>query len=102
MVWVLLVYVVASNGYAAAPSVTSSFHGATFTTRDECSAAARSVAISTSPGTDDVAKSGLILVCAPAQPQPDPAPAAEIIAPAPLQQQLFPPPPPLPAKHPRH
>jgi hypothetical protein len=97
MLWVLLVYVVASNGYAGSPSVTSSFHGATFATNEACAAAARGVTLYTAPGTDDVAKSGLILVCAPMQPPPEPAPppppAAVVV---PMQQSPFPPYPPYP------
>ena len=99
MVWMLLVYVVASNGYASTPTLAPGFHGATFATIDECAAAARKATSYATPGTDDVAKSGLILVCAPASPQPEPAapaPPTQVFVPMPQSAYpSYPPPPPL-------
>lgn len=109
MLWMLLVYVVAANGYAGAPAITSGAHGATFATREECDEAARKVTSYAAPGTDDIARSGLIMVCAPVlppePPPPPPAPATVVIPPpqpAFPAYPAFPPPPPMPAKHPRH
>jgi len=104
MLWMLLVYVVASNGYASAPTITPSFHGATFTTSEECNAAARKVSLYSTPGTDDIAKSGMILVCSPAQADPPPpAPPAPIVVQVPQSMPptypSFPPPPPLKPPH---
>ncbi len=65
MVWMLLVYVVVSNGFNSPPSVTPSFHGATYASKEECTAAAASVSVLTAPGTDDISKVGLVTVCAP-------------------------------------
>ncbi|MEJ0026706.1 MAG: hypothetical protein WDN01_11820 [Rhizomicrobium sp.] len=104
MLWILLVYVVASNGYSGAPALASSYRGATFATKEECVAAARQVVSFVSPGTDDVAKTGLVMVCAPTQPPPpEPPPPVEVIAPVPppAPQPAFPPYPP-PPKRPRH
>jgi len=106
MVWILLVYVVASNGFSGTPAVAPSFRGTTFATKEECTAAASQVASVASPGLDDIAKTGLFMVCAPsAPPPPDPPPPVEVIAPVqpaqPLAQPAFPPYPP-PPKRPPH
>lgn len=98
----LLVYVVASNGYSSEPTLASSFHGATFATGEECAAAAHKVTSYSTPGTDDVAKSGLILVCAPAQPEPvAPAQPTQVLVPMPQPPYSLFPPAPL-DKHPSH
>lgn len=104
MLWMLLVYVAVANGYASTPTLAPSFHGATFATSDECQAAARKVTSYATPGTDDIAKSGLILVCAPASPQPEAAaPPQPTTVYVPVQQPLFPAYPPVPlAKQPNH
>jgi hypothetical protein len=71
MLWILLVYVVASNGYAGQPVISPSFHGATFATKDECATAAKTVAIYPALGeSDDIGKTGLVTVCAPVLPAP--------------------------------
>jgi len=91
MLWMLLVYVVASNGYASNPTVSSSFHGATFPTKEACLAAAQSVAIYAPAATEDISKSGVVTVCAPAQPPlPPEPPPAQASAAAPMQQSPFP------------
>jgi hypothetical protein len=77
MLWMLLVYVVASNGFNAAPAVSPSFHGATFDTKEDCEVAARTVSLSTSPGVEDVAKATLLTVCAPVRPPPTEAKLAQ-------------------------
>jgi|ERR1700733_2586574 len=95
MLWMLLVYVLASNGYNGAPALSPSFHGATFATKQDCEAAARTVTLYASPGADDVSKTALVTVCAPILPPP--APSETKPAQPPVQQEpqypLFPPPP---------
>ncbi len=103
MVWIMLVYVVASNGYSGTPAIAPGFRGATFASKQECTAAAAQVASVTSPGAEDIAKAVLIPVCAPAPPPaPEPPPPVEVIAPAqPAQapaQPAFPPYPPPPKR----
>ena len=92
MLWMLLVYVVAANGYAGPPVITPSFHGATFPTKDECLTAARAVEMP-APGkeVDDIAKAAVITVCAPAQPAPPPSSAAQASADPVQAQDPFPP-----------
>lgn len=74
MLWMLLVYVVASNGYQGQPTLTPSFHGATYPTKEDCEAAARTVNAYPAAGLEDIGKVGLYMVCAPTNPPP-PAPA---------------------------
>ncbi len=69
MLWMLVIYVVAANGYAGPPVITSSFHGATYATKDECATAAKTVGLYPSV-PDDIAKVGLVAVCAPVSPAP--------------------------------
>jgi hypothetical protein len=90
MLWMLLVYVVASNGYASNPVISGSFHGATFATKEACMAAAATVSASATPGTEDVAKSGVVTVCAPAQPPPPDPPPVQALSSVPMQQSPFP------------
>ena len=90
MLWMLLVYVVASNGFNGNPSISSSFHGATFATKEACLAAAATVTVYSPPGTDDVTKSGLVMVCAPAQPPPPDAAPTQALSATPMQQSPFP------------
>jgi hypothetical protein len=93
----LLIYVVASNGYNGQPSLSSSFHGATFPNKEACEAAAHTISTYSTPGTDDIAKAGLITVCAPVLPIPTSPRAAE----PPAEQPQFPsfPPPPKHVSH---
>jgi hypothetical protein len=104
MLWILLVYVVASNGYTGTPALAPGYRGATFATKADCLAAAREVASVASPGMDDIAKTGLVLVCTPTQPPPPPeaAPPVEVITPAPQPAQPSFPPMPPPPKRLRH
>ena len=90
MLWMLLVYVVAANGYAGNPVISSGFHGATFATKEACLTAAATVGVYAPTATDDIAKSGVVTVCAPAQPPPPDAPPAEALASPPMQQSPFP------------
>jgi hypothetical protein len=96
MLWMLLIYVVASNGYNGQPALSSSFHGATFPNRESCEAAARTLSTYSTPGTDDIAKAGLITVCAPVLPSPpvlvSPKPATELPTEQQPQFPSFPPP----------
>jgi hypothetical protein len=94
MLWMLLVYVIASNGYNGQPSLSSSFHGATFPTKEACEAAARTVSTYSTPGTDDIAKAGLITVCAPVLPPPPVPTPSKAAAEVPVYQSPFPPLPP--------
>ena len=71
MLWMLLVYVVAANGYAGSPVITPSFHGATFATKDECATAAKTVGVYAEL-TDDLGKVGIVALCAPVLPTPVP------------------------------
>jgi hypothetical protein len=87
MLWMLLVYVVAGSGFNVQPTLAPSFHGATFQTKEECEAAARTLSTYATPGLDDFAKVGLFTVCAPVLPPPPAPPKAE---PAPAQQPMFP------------
>ncbi|MEI9888967.1 MAG: hypothetical protein WDN08_21190 [Rhizomicrobium sp.] len=96
MLWMLLVYVIGSNGYAGQPVMTSSFHGATYPTKAECAAAASSVGLyKSSSEVDDIAKVGLVLVCAPVSPAPV-APPPQAAAEPVQSQSPFPPYPPAP------
>jgi hypothetical protein len=101
MLWMLLVYIVAGNGYNGQPSLSPSFHGATFQTKEDCEAAARTVSTYATPKLDDIAKYGMITVCAPVLPPPPPPPAPKA-APEPVPQQslfpLYPPPKRTPAR----
>src|SRR5580658_7363771 len=99
MLWILLVYVVAANGYAGQPTLAPSFHGATYPTKEACAAAARTVELyKSSAEVDDIAKVGVITVCAPVLPIP-PAPAPQASADPVQSQDPFPPyPPALPPK----
>jgi hypothetical protein len=106
MIWIMLVYVITSNGFNSTPSIAPGFRGATFATKEECTAAAAHVVSIPSAGSDDVAKTSLLMVCAPTQPPaPEPPPPAEVAAPAqpvqaPVQptQPAFPPYPPPPKR----
>jgi hypothetical protein len=92
----LLIYVVATNGFNGQPSLSSSFHGATFPNKEACEAAARTIGTYSTPGTDDIVKTGLITVCAPVLPPPPiPAPPKAVAEPPAAQPQFpsFPPPP---------
>ncbi len=90
MLWMLLVYVVASNGYASNPVISGSFHGATFATKEACMAAAATVSSYAPPSTEDVAKSGIVTVCAPSQPPPPDPPPPQALSEVPAQQSPFP------------
>lgn len=93
MLWMLLVYLVASNGYQGQPTLTPSFHGASYPTKEDCEAAARTVSSYASSGTEDIGKVGMFMVCAPVNPPPvQPAPQASA-APDPSPAfPLYPPP----------
>jgi hypothetical protein len=92
MLWMLLVYVIASNGYNGQPSLSSSFHGATFPNKEDCETAARTVGLYEAKGTEDIGKAGLIVVCAPVLPPPPPPPPAppKATAEAPAAPSPFP------------
>ena len=98
MLWMLLVYVIAANGYAGNPAISGGFHGATFPTKEACMTAAASVASYSPPGADDIAKSSVVTVCAPAQPPPPDPPPPQALSAVPMQQSPFPTYPPAPAR----
>jgi hypothetical protein len=84
----LLVYVVASNGYQGQPTLTPSFHGATYPTKEDCEAAARTVDAYPAANLNDIGKVGLYTVCAPVNPPPPP-PVKSAEQPAPQPQPGF-------------
>ncbi len=90
----LLVYLVASNGYQGQPSLSPSFHGATYPTKEDCEAAARTVTSYPAPHLDDVGKIGMFMVCAPVNPPPSPVALAKPLASTPEEPTfpLYPPP----------
>jgi hypothetical protein len=94
VLWMLLIYVVAGNGYNSQPSLSPSFHAATFQTKEDCETAARAVGTFASPHMDDITKFGIITVCAPVlPPPPPPAPAAAPppkVTPSAVPDPLFP------------
>jgi hypothetical protein len=91
----LLIYVIAGNGFNTQSSLSSSFHGATFQTKEDCETAARTVSSFATPPTADFTKYGIIMVCAPVDPPPvTPAPSPKEVTPAPAPEPLFPPYPP--------
>lgn len=99
MLWMLLVYLIASNGYQGQPSLSPSFHGATYPTKEDCEAAARTVSSYPAPHLDDVGKVGMFMVCAPVNPppvEPDPPKPTASTSPEPAFP-LYPPP-----KRPKH
>jgi hypothetical protein len=91
----LLVYLVASNGYQGQPTLTPSFHGATYPTKEDCEAAARTVSLYSPSGTEDIGKVGMFIVCAPINPplvQPESAPKATTDSSNTLSFPAYPPP----------
>lgn len=94
MLWMLLVYVVAGNGFNTLSSLSPSFHAATFQTKEDCETAARTVSSSASPHMEDFTKFGVITVCAPVLPPPAPPAPAEPppakVTPPPVTDPLFP------------
>ena len=91
MLWMLLVYLMASNGYQGQPTLTPSFHGATYPTKEDCEAAAHTVAFSTPGNIEDIGKVGFVTVCAPVNPPP-PVKVAQDPQPQPSTFLLYPPP----------
>ncbi len=93
MLWMLLVYVVGSNGYAGQPVLTPSFHGATFPTKEECASAAKTVELYKSfrRSPTNLAKVGLVLVCAPVSPAPRGAGSPGPLPSRPSRRTFFPP-----------
>jgi hypothetical protein len=96
MFWMLLVYVIASGSFQGQPAITPSFHGASYSTKEDCEAAARTVSSYSSSGLDDISKVGMFMVCAPVNPPPPPPVVKAEAVPPPQQQPAFPlyPPPP--------
>jgi hypothetical protein len=88
MLWMLVVYVVTSNGYGGRPLITSSFHGATFASQKACSSAAATAGVTPPSPGDDLTRVGLVAVCAPVDQAA--AASAEPAPEAPQPQDPFP------------
>lgn len=65
MLWLLLVYVMASGGFHGVPVISPAVHGAQCNSQKECMDAASFVQPYSSPGTSDIASVGIVATCIP-------------------------------------